>query len=420
MMTFLKKYRLIILVCIAVLLRLVIAATTYHPDLRAAEFASFTVVEMGSGWRLYDVLPNLPPDDPIYKALGPTELNYPPLAWLAPSVFRLILRPLMNPQVDLMIMTNVEKLFGTTQLMWHLVLLKLPLLTADLLVAWLLTFYFSARNKKTLVFLLWLFNPLTLYATFAVGQIDIWPVLTTVAAGIFLIKNRPVFACFLLGVGGGYKLFPLLLLLPTVLLFGQNIKEKIKLIGVGLGTYLLIIFPFVLTSPGYRAYSLATPQIDKMLFAKIMVSGDQYISLFVVGLLVICAFSSYTRRAYWSIYWSVMLLLLFSVTHYHPQWFLWLTPWLILFVVKKGAFWLYALALIAADIGITLSFDASLHYGLLGPIFPWIANAPYLLPQLVSRYLPFATFVSLIRSALAAISIATAFHLYENRSEYKV
>lgn len=419
-MTFLKNYKFITLVVLGIILRLAVMATTYHPDLRAAEFASYAIVEMGKGFSFYDILPRLSHSDPLYRSLGPDELNYPPLAWYTPAVFRFILRPFLNPQLDYTMLTGVNSLFGSRDLLWHLVLLKIPLLVADLLTAWLLTFFFSESHKKRLVFLAWIFNPLTLYATFAIGQIDIWPVLTTVLAGVLLLKNKPWWAVFALGLGGGYKMFPLLLLLPTALLFGRNTWDKVKLLCLGFGTYVAIILPFALTSPGFRAYSLLTSQTDKMLFAKVMVSGDQFISLFIVGYFALALFCTYSKKQYWPIFWTGILLVLFSVTHYHPQWFLWLTPWLIIFLIKEINFRWLVIALFVADLGITLSFDQSLHYGLFAPIAPWISTVPYTLPALISRFIPFPVFVSLIRSFLAASSIATGYFLFANRLKLKV
>lgn len=419
-MTLIKDYKFIFLVALAMLLRLAIMVTTYHPDLRAAEFAGYAILEMGKGIGFYDVLPRLSPTNPLYQSLGPSELNYPPLAWFTPTLFRLVLRPFLNPQVDYAILTHVDRLFGTPQLMWQLFFLKIPLLTADLITAWLLTFLFSQREKKKLIFLIWLFNPLTLYATFAMGQIDIWPVLTTVLAGVLLTREKPTLAAFVLGLGGGYKIFPLLMLLPTALLFGKNFKEKAKLLAIGFGTYLLIILPFVLTSPGYRAYSLLTPQTDKMLFAKVMVSGDQYLSLFVIAYIAILFLCTRAQRQNWMLFSTGIFLVLFSVTHYHPQWFLWLTPWLAFYWVKEsGTRWLM-LALLMADIGITLSFDSSLHYGLFAPILTWIANVPYALPAIISRFMPFPEFVSLIRSFLAGSALAFGIYLFNHRLDLKV
>lgn len=419
-MTFLKKNFFVLIVGFAIILRVFIMAATYHPDLRAAEFAGYAAIELGRGLSLYDVLPNLPPTDPLYQSLGPSELNYPPLAWLIPSVSRFILRPLLSPQVDYVIFTHVEKLFGTPELMWQLFWLKAPLLLADLVTAWLLTYFFTERPKKQLIFLLWLFNPLTLYATFAVGQIDIWPVLTTVLAGVLLTKERPLLAAFALGLGGGFKIFPLLLLLPMAILFGKGVWDKAKLIAIGVGTYLLIILPFVLTSPGYRTYSLLTPQTDKMLYAKILVSGDQYISLFVIGLFAVSFFARFGLKHYWMIFWAGILLILFSVTNYHPQWFLWLTPWLAFFWVKASSGRWLILALIFADILITLSFDSSLHYGLLAPLFPELRDIPYTLPKLMEKFMPFSQAVSLIRSLLAGSAIAMGIYLFTNRETVKV
>jgi hypothetical protein len=388
---------------------LVVMAITFHPDLRAMEFASLDIVDNGHIFSFYDTLHRLPADDPLVRSLGRDEVNYPPLAYLASTVFRLVLHPLMNRGVDNQILTGMQNITGKPQLLSELFLLKLPNLLADLSVAWVVTGFFPDPRKKRLAVILWLFNPLTLYATFGMGQVDIWPTLWMTLAGLAVTRNKPVAAAALLGIGGLYKLFPLLLLVPLILLQGKTWLQKLRLGAVGFGIYLLGTLPFILFSPGYRASALLTPQVDKMLFARILVSGDQFLSLFVVGFSLIVFLTHFERRQWWLIYWAAVLLLFYAVTNYHPQWFLWVTPWLIFFVIKDRRFWWPVLLILICDIGITLSFDASLHYGLFVPLFPALARSTSPLPALVGRILPFPTVVSLIRSVLAGI---VAYFLY--------
>ena len=390
-------------IVLAFVLRVLISATTYHPDLRATEFASFDIVENGHLTSFYDTLHRLPPESPLVKSLGPDELNYPPLAYLAPTAFRFLLRPIFSPQKDLAILTGPEHLFENPSFFGYLLLLKLPNFFPDFVLAWAITFFFSRQEQKKLAAFLWLFNPLTLYATFAIGQLDIWPTALTVLAGVFLVKKKPLPAVLLLGLGGGYKLFPLLLLLPTAIAFGHSLFGRLCLLAGGLAVYAAVVLPFLLTSPGYRSTALLAPQVDKMLFAHVNVSGDQYLSFFIVGYVLLLAFSFSLPAERWLTLWVGILVIFFAVTNYHPQWFLWLTPWLIILVLKNDLYLWPSLTLLVADIAITLSFDPSLHYGLLSPLVPSLSQLPYTLPSLLGKVLPFPTIVSLVRSTLAAI-----------------
>ena len=225
------------------------------------------------------------------------------------------------------------------------------------------------------------------------GQFDVFLVLAFVAA-IYFSSRRPVLAAVCLALGAGFKPFPLFLLpfLPG---------SKIKNVVTGLLAYLLIITPY-LASPAYRQYALLAQQTDKMWYAKIMVAGSQYLPLFMVGFVLLFWLHYYfsKRLPYWA--WPMSVLLLFySVTHYHPQWFAWLTPFLILTFVNFKKTLPLLVALLLCHLVIVLSFDSSLNFGLFG-----INYAVPLSDQIVS----FA------RGALAASSLALVVLLSHERA----
>lgn len=409
MMIFRNKIVLVIAVVATLVLRLVVMAVTYHPDVRASALASYLVVEKGKVINLYDLFYAPPKGDQfysIYNSLGTQELNSPPLAYFVPSLFRLALRPLIDKKIDMVVFQEKENLlFLRPDFMFYLILIKFQNLVADVGLAVLLTLFFKETMDKWKIFFLWMLNPVTLYASFAMGQRDIWPTMLSVAAAVLLLKKRPYMSAVMLGLGGSYKIFPLLFLLPMAFYFGRSLIERLKIIGIGLGVYLAVILPYAIVSPGYRVMALFAPQTEKMLFAKINVSGDQYISFFVIGFVILVYISLILRRVSWFPIWTGILLLLYSVTHYHPQWFLWITPWLaILWVKDKSLRWIITLLLLA-DVGVVLSFDSSLHYGLFAPIFPMLRDLPYGIPSFISKFIPFSDAVSVIRSFLAGTSV---------------
>jgi hypothetical protein len=97
--------------------------------------------------------------------------------------------------------------------------------------------------------------------------------------------------------------------------------------------------------------------------------------------------------------------MLLSVTHYHPQWFLWVTPFLIWGLVEKmGKYLEVIIILIVSWLIITLFFEPSLSLGLFGPISPLLAKAPGL-TDVLAKYTDVAQIKSIVRSIFAAASL---------------
>jgi hypothetical protein len=222
------------------------------------------------------------------------------------------------------------------------------------------------------------------------GQFDIFVALFILLALINSSK-KPWLSAVFLGIGAGFKPFPLLLLL---LLPGPKVKNLL----IGIGTYLLIILPY-LGSPAFKQYALFASQSDKMFFAKIPISGSQYLPVFLVGLLLIYWWNYFQPKKLPVWAWlAAPLLLFYSVTHYHPQWFIWLMPLLVVAVANATALIFPFVTLLLCHLAIVLLFDSSLNFGLFGINFS--------LFDMVNKYFPADQLVSIIRAVLVATSLA--------------
>ena len=64
---------------------------------------------------------------------------------------------------------------------------------------------------------------------------------------------------------------------------------------------------------------------------KLPLSGAEYLSVFMVAyfvLLILATRSHNQKDSLWR-FGLVLMLLFFAITHYHPQWFLWVAPFLV-------------------------------------------------------------------------------------------
>jgi hypothetical protein len=274
----------------------------------------------------------------------------------------------------------------------------------DLGAAYLLSSLFDKKNQKKKAFIFWIFNPITLYATFMMGQLDILPVFFVLLSMYFAKEKKYFWSMASLGVGGSYKLYPLLFLFPAALFFGEKLITRIKLLLVGIAPFLAISLPF-LTSAAYRAM-VFSPKSQKMLFMKFSVSGAEALYPFVVVLIFLYFLAYYKHKgALLRHYYLAILLLILSVTHYHPQWFLWVTPFLIIEMVKRNfSNWLEVLILFAGWLFITLTFEPSLSIGLFSPLNPSLSHARGL-GDILAGYTDIFQIKSLVRSVFAGTSL---------------
>jgi len=254
-------------------------------------------------------------------------------------------------------------------------------LAFDLGIAFLLYKFFEEPKNKLLAFTLWMFNPINLYATYMMGQFDVIPTFLTVLA-VFLAVRREKFllAALFLGLGASFKIFPFLFLIPLALFKNKHSLpsndgkwiDRIKIVGVGLLTYIVTILPFI-NSTGYRATALVAGQTTKSMYATLPISGGESVILFPFLLLffyLVFFFRKIELRNMWVRFFMVILLF-FIFTHLHPQWLLWATPFLVIDLVKSSLkHWPLVLVIFVTWLGMVSLFDPGLSVWLFSPVSP--------------------------------------------------
>jgi len=397
-------------------IRLILMPITLHPDLLMYSFSAHFFADEGR-LNLYDTLASLPPIHPLARNFNVSDIFiYPPLTYFTLGIFRILVKPWTDPFFIPWLMNNLADLHFYPKLYWHLLLFKLPYLFVDLGLAYFLVNLFSQPRRKKLALILWLFNPVTLYATFMIGQIDLLPTFLVVLAIYLFRKDKPGWGMVCLGMGAGYKMFPLFLILPAAFLAANTFKDRLKYIFLGLLPFVIAILPF-LGSAAFRSMALFNPKNQKMLFMGWPVSGAEVVYPFVIGIFLIYFLAYYAkRRIPICVYFLSILLLTFSVTHYHPQWFLWITPLLIWELVENNfKHLLLVVSLSVCWLAITLLFEPSLSYGLFNPLWPQLDNAPAL-ATILGKYTDVFQAKSIIRSVFAASALFFTIRLFLQRN----
>lgn len=375
------KKNIILILVIGILLRLGLAFSTFHSDVQPFYFAG-SVIAKGNVFNFYDYLGNLPAGDPILKIYPPNLFNYPPLVYffLGPISYLVSLpfsRELMNGFIF-----DLPNQLGNLQLNFLLLILKLPYFVFDLGIAALIFKFFKEPKNKLFAFALWMFNPINLYATYMMGQFDVIPTFLTVLALYFAVKREKFFlAAVFLGLGASFKIFPFLFLVPLALMkdkrslpYDGKWMDRIKIVGLGALTYVATILPFI-NSSGFRATALVAGQTTKSMYAALPISGGESIIFFpflILFFYLVFLFKKGDLKNLWSRFF-IVILIFFVFTHYHPQWFLWVTPFIIFDLVKSGLkHWPLVVLSFVSWLGLVTLYDPGLSVWLFSPIAPYL------------------------------------------------
>lgn len=362
-----------IILTIGIILRIFLASTTYHSDTAPFDFAGKVIAD-GNVINFYDYLWDLPEDHPYLKIYPRNLFNYPPLPYLFLGGMSLLTTWVVDPAVHQNFILDFESTLGNVQLNLLLLLLKLPYFIFDIAIAYLLMSLFKEKKEKMWVFALWIFNPINLYATYMIGQFDIIPTFLTVLAVYLASKEKYqnlLMSAVLLGIGAGFKIFPLLLIVPLALT-KPNFWERVRLILVSGITYVLFAYPFI-WSKGFRMTAALANQTTKSFYANIPVSGGESIILFlavVIFFYILFYFGKTKMEDLWKRFF-ILLLVFFVFTHFHPQWLLWMMPfYMIDLVVSKFKHWPLFTVVLISFVFLVSFFDPGLTVWLFAPINP--------------------------------------------------
>lgn len=399
--------KLLPILIFGLLLRSVIAATTFHPDIRILDYVTNVILGQHqiNPYSYADSLTNNNPRKNISTSETPDDL---PLQYFITMPLYILTRPLVNNYIEDQLLLNIDTLFGNPALNFYLLILKLPLILLDLALGVVLALLLPSTLRRK-VFFIWMVNPVTLWATAAIGQVDVIPTLFTMLSIYLLSKGKFSLSAFSLGIGAAVKSFPFLLA-PFLIFTRQSWKERIKLSVIFVLPWIVTVAPYF-SSSAFRRNALFAPQLDKILYSRLPLSGGEAIFLAIFLLIFFYFLYLQKKRNYIDFihFSTIALLTVLALTHFHIQWFLWVTPFLMLFYVWgiNQAQKLSFIGLFISLLMMLFLFEPSLQVGLFTPIFPQLHNATGLTGLLNGDLILF------FRSVAASIFAgSTAFFIY--------
>lgn len=356
----------------ALFLRFALMPFFYHQDIKSHHFHFYFLSQKILNLYQYLAvnLSHLPYTD---------TFNYPPLVYFTFGGLQFLLRPFLGPDFVAWLWDWGPRQFFNPFVFRYLFVLKLPYLVFDLAMAWLLTQFFAKVKQKRAVFLLWLFNPLSLYAIYVLGTFDLLPSFLVLLAVWLILKGNYYRSALSLGLAIAFKTYPVLFLPFLFLSTRQQLRKKLIFLVISLAPYLISLLPF-LTTAAFRQSVLFSGLTQRLFLANIYLGFGENLILFVGAYVLLFFFTQqffFTKEEKIIPLLTAILLLIFIFSHFHPQWILWLLPFLTLALVRKPAFLWPQIAFYLAFLGVILLFnDRGQLFSLLLPLNVSFTSVP--------------------------------------------
>ena len=230
------------------------------------------------------------------------------------------------------------------------------ILIALLFIASVLVMY-RARPDIAVVYALAPTGILSLYINW-----DLWAIVTMLISIYWFDRKKQLASAALLGVSIATKFFPIVLLLPIVIIYlrRDEVKSAFKYCAIALGTFLAINIPFALTTPEgwWRFFDLnlhREADWGSIWYALsvfgINLTNINYLTVMtlLMGIALVSLFLLQTKEtltlAESAIFIFIVLMTVSKV--YSPQYVLWLTPLALLALRDKrdlSWFWFWQIA----------------------------------------------------------------------------
>ena len=279
-------------------------------------------------------------------------------------------------------------------------------------------FLFTKQNKELArrIANLWIASPLLIYLPFAQGNNDIYPAVFTLVFLLFAFRKNYIMAMIFLGLTAALKNYALFLILPVALILSD--KDLKKTILYCLTSSLVYFLPALVFFKGLTSFAWGNTENLSMLKTVIPSYNFNY-SIFTIGYFLILIFLYFSdnmnklieEKDETLVTYCFLVLSLFFVTFFFPQWFLWILPFFVFLIYKNTRlYWLYLMISFVYLLSLITNWPNNLDLNLWQNILPTLTPGMKYFPGVYN-----STMMSLVPSLFVALFIGFVYFLLSDR-----
>ena len=302
-------------------------------------------------------------------------------------------------------------------------LAKIPFVIFEYLSLWLLLKLFK-KGDWLKVTIFWLFNPVNLYVLYGFGRFEAAVAFLLLGFFWLLKRQKSYWASLVFGLLILTRTFFLVFIPLYFLLFGKTLKEKVKHLVLGVAPFSLWYF--------YNQFWLKKTQLTGVFQegshgsyffeSQIALGQGQVIYLFFLAYALLWLFVWFKSRerkfvlSDFLLYSFALLIFYYSLGFFHPQYFVWIIPFLVFLVVKPNytrLVWLLTFLFLP----LLLFWDNFTTLGLLRPLAEFFND--FSLIGWLDKFFPAMKGLNLMRTFFSAIGLYLLYLVFKEKDVFK-
>jgi len=303
-----------------------------------------------------------------------------------------------------------------------LTLFKILYLIFDIVCMFLiLRFSFDNEPEKKLrVFKFWIFNPIIIFVLYIFARHDIIGVFTTLIALLLAKKDRKYWALLTLALGIVLRFFPILILPLIVVYLVRTKKDYILLPLAGVSGLAAVEILFRLCfGKSVILPLLRTQHFEYLLTPRLDLVAGSHGSIFIfiaVYIIIILSFIHIKKKSFDILlnYCAITYLAFLGICFFHPQYMIWVVPFLIIiFVRKRSLLYYHWIQFVLLMILLIYWGDLVTKYVLAPLDYKYFVYLTGIIP-IIERFYDSANFVNIFRSIFTGVSLWMIYLIYKD------
>jgi hypothetical protein len=390
---------------IGILMRVLVMPFAFHGDILSTYHRSYLLASEGC-------LQYLNPHETIQAAF------LIPFSYITPAYEYIVWSGSTTVLADFWV-----SILDSTHIFRTIFLFKTPYLLFDILICITLLYIFKNEKEKGLrAFIFWCVNPVVIFAVYIFGRFEVIPLFFILAAIYYIKEDNIPIASLLLGIALVDRMY-IILFVPFFFIFCcPAITDKIKAVLITFTPLLIYNIITKVTTDALSSLELAESMfLNYLLGLQVDIGTVQSVYAFVIGYGCIFLFAHYMRKndnplLDFITYSLLVLLLLYTVSVFHPHYFIWFIPFLALYygyIQDSMIMELHCLQIILFTFS-TFYYGPELAAWLFASIHPVILTAVSSPAQFIDQFFQVRIILNTARSLFSAVTLFMIARIFMN------
>ena len=278
-------------------------------------------------------------------------------------------------------------------------------------------------EDKLRVFKFWIFNPIVIFVLYIFARHDIIGVFATLVALLLAKKDRKYWAIIVLGFGIAIRFFPIMILPILVFYLARTKKDYIILSLIGVSSLAVVELLSVFYLGKSVIFSLLNSEhFDFLLSPKLDLVIGSHSSIFIfmaVYIFIILSFLHIKKKNFDILlnYCAIIYLAYVGICYFHPQYMLWIVPFLVIIFARRRHLLYYHWVQFALLLVILIYWVDHTTKLLFIPIdhkyFLYLTS----INSIIRRFYDDAKFVNIFRSIFTGVSLWMIYLIYKDNKK---